>query len=167
MFLDVDSFQGGLFTLSKNISDIISFMFYCLNSPQGSVYLVFCGRSGCSASTDDEVITISCFLDADSFTGFVKGPRRSFYNPTRFSARFFVKLVFLQQPYCSQYNRTATTRPTANANLPNQTCSQVHMIQVHMTSFSLCYFVFSEISTLNSLPLSISGQDLYRRERTA
>jgi len=44
---------------------------------------------------------------------------------------------------------------------------QVHMIQVHMTSSSLCYFVFGEIPTLNSLPLSISGQDLYRRERTA
>ena len=46
-------------------------------------------------------------------------------------------------------------------------CSQVHMIQVHMTSSSLCYFVFGEIPTLNSLPLSISGQDLYRRVRTA
>ena len=34
-----------------------------------------------------------------------------------------------------------------------------------MTSSSL--FVFGEIPTLNSLPLSISGQDLYRRERTA
>ena len=44
---------------------------------------------------------------------------------------------------------------------------QVHMIQVHMTFSSLCYFVFGEIPTLNSLPLSISGQDLYRRERTA
>ena len=34
-FLDADSFQGGSFNLSENISDIISFMFYCLNSPQG------------------------------------------------------------------------------------------------------------------------------------
>ena len=41
------------------------------------------------------------------------------------------------------------------------------MIQVHMTSSSLCYFVIGEISTLKSFPLSISGQDLYRRERTA
>ena len=36
--------------------------------------------------------------------------------------------------------------------------------QVHMTFSGLCYFVFGEIPTLNSLPLSISGQDLYRRE---
>ena len=34
-FLDVDSFQGGSFNLSENISDLISFMFYRLNSPQG------------------------------------------------------------------------------------------------------------------------------------
>ena len=34
-FLDVDSFQGGLFNLSENISDLIAFMFCCLNSPQG------------------------------------------------------------------------------------------------------------------------------------
>ena len=34
-FLDVDSFQGGSFNLSEDISDLISFMFYCLNSHQG------------------------------------------------------------------------------------------------------------------------------------
>ena len=34
-FLDVHSFQGGSFNLSQNISDLISFIFYCLNSPQG------------------------------------------------------------------------------------------------------------------------------------
>ena len=34
-FLDVDSFQGSSSNLSENISDLISFMFYCLNSPQG------------------------------------------------------------------------------------------------------------------------------------
>ena len=34
-FLDVDSFQGGSFNLSENISDLISIKFYCLNSPQG------------------------------------------------------------------------------------------------------------------------------------
>ena len=61
------------------------------------------------------------FLDADSFTGFVKGPRRSCYNPTRFCARFVCKFGFLQQPYCSQYNSASKTRLTANAkNLPNQ-----------------------------------------------
>ena len=90
-FLDVDSFQGGSFNLSENICDLISFMFYCLNSPQGR-RLIFCGCSGCSASTNAQLITISCFLDADSFTGFVKGPRRSFYNPTRFFARLVCKI---------------------------------------------------------------------------
>ena len=34
-FLDVDSFQGGSFNLSENISDLISFTFNCPNSPQG------------------------------------------------------------------------------------------------------------------------------------
>ena len=34
-FLDVDSLQGGSFNLSENISDLISFIFYFLNSPQG------------------------------------------------------------------------------------------------------------------------------------
>ena len=34
-FLDVDPFQGGSFNLSEKISDLISFMFYGLNSPQG------------------------------------------------------------------------------------------------------------------------------------
>ena len=34
-FLYVDSFQGGSFNLSENISDLISFTFYRLNSPQG------------------------------------------------------------------------------------------------------------------------------------
>ena len=41
------------------------------------------------------------------------------------------------------------------------------MIQVDMTSSSLCYFVFYEILPLKFLPLSISGQDLFGRERTA
>ena len=40
------------------------------------------------------------------------------------------------------------------------------MIQVHMTSSSLCYFVFGEIPYLNSLLLCISGQDLHRQTKT-
>ena len=80
---------------------------------------------------------------------------------------FFVKFVFLQQPHCSQYTRAAKHALRQTQTSRTKACSQVHMIQVHMTSSSLCYFVFGEIPTLNSLPLSISGQDLYRRERTA
>ena len=41
-FLDVDSFQRGSFNLSENISDLISFMFYCLILLRAGVYLVFC-----------------------------------------------------------------------------------------------------------------------------
>ena len=127
---------------------------------------MFCGCSGCSASTDAELITISCFLDADSFTGFVKGPRRSFYNPTRFCARFFC------MHFCSSHTVPTTIERQKHALRQTQTsrtkaCSQIHMIQVHMTSSSLCCFIFGEIPTLNSLSLSISGQDLYRRKRTA
>ena len=80
---------------------------------------------------------------------------------------FLVKFVFLQQLYCSQYNRSAKHALRQTQTPRTKACSQVHKIQVHMTSSSLCYFVFCEIPTLNSLPLSISGQDLYRRERTA
>ena len=78
---------------------------------------------------------------------------------------------------CSEYFCTSHTIPSTigrqkHALRQTQTsrtkaCSHAHMIQVHMTSSSLWYFVFCEIPTRNSLPLSISGQDLYRRERTA
>ena len=78
---------------------------------------------------------------------------------------------------CSEYFCTSHTIPSTigrqkhalrqTQNYRTKACSQVDMIQVHMSSSSLCYFVFGEIPTLNSLPLSISEQDLYRRERTA
>ena len=57
----------------------------------------------------------------------LKRPRRSYYNPVRFFVDFFVKFVFLQQLRCSQYNRAAKTRLTANGELPEpklvRTCS--------------------------------------------
>ena len=128
------------------------------------VYLVFCGCSGCSARTDTELTTISCFSDADSFTGFVKEQRWSLYNPTRFWARFSCKncisAAAIMFPLGTLERQEHALRQTQTSR--TKACSQAHM-----TYFSLCCFVFGVIPTLNSLPLSISGQDLYRRERAA
>ena len=114
-FLDVDSFQGvrSIFQktclISSHLFSIVKILL------RAGVYHVFRGCSGCSASTDAELI-ISCFLDADSFTGFVKGPRRSFSNPTRFVRDMFISAADIR----FQNNRAAKTRLTANAHLPNQ-----------------------------------------------
>ena len=74
--------------------------------------------------------------------------------------------------FCSSHTVPSTIERQKHALRQTQTSrtkpfSQVHMIQAHMTSSSLCYFVFGEIPTLNFLQLSISGQDFFRRERTA
>ena len=47
--------------LQSHLPDYGRVMFYCLILLRAGVYLVFCGCCGCSASTDAELITISCF----------------------------------------------------------------------------------------------------------
>ena len=77
---------------------------------RAGVYLVFCGCSDCGVSTDAELVTIPCLLGANSFTEFVKGPSRSFYNPTRFCVSCFLDsdsfTGFVKGPRRSFYNPT-------------------------------------------------------------
>ena len=85
LFRGVRSMYQKIFLMSSHSCSVVKILL------RTGVYLVFCGCSGCSARTDTELTTISCFSDADSFTGFVKEQRWSLYNPTRFWARFSCK----------------------------------------------------------------------------
>ena len=58
---------------------------------------------------------------------------------------FFVKFVFLQQQYCSQYNRAAKTRLTANGKPPEpklvRTCSLSYVLPVDLSKYSCCVWI--------------------------
>ena len=164
-FLDVADFQGGSLNLPANISDLlIHVQLSKFSSGQASI-LVFpwlqwlqcvdrcltrvTFRLWIATTPNAELITISCFLDADSCTGFVKVPRRSCYNPTRFCARFFLATFCISAPATytvpsiigrqkHALRQTQTSRTKACSNLQSsQKKANIHPPLVHTTGRSV------------------------------
>ena len=148
-----DMFVGRAYSIFHLYYGVCELTYHMVNIQ----FHIFCGRSKKWRG----------ILPENQFPSF-KRPRRSYLNPIRIFTRFFCEILF----FCSSYTVPSTIERQKHALEQTQTsrtkaCSQVHTIQVHMTSSSLFYFVFCESPTLSSLPLSISGQGLYRRERPA